>query len=340
MNNDIDSKEVFQMLILKDIGIRKFACPKKKFNELLKGGWDQRFSRSFHLRGEMAIAIFGSFHEKFLGETHSRTTMEGVPEAHVRKHIEFGFRSRMGWKNDFDLEDDIIDMLEKFKNQTRPSSFHGRANMLYALDLVLSFLDHRPESNEEKFEFFKRIAEAGILSDPLILLRVLNNHGNRGISHLADDLISRTELCTAIPGFALISPAFANESELAQNFKSGPMPSFDLGGKYATYAVDGQIGPRVWMFPDEIEAGTVMSLASIIAFGVYPGGVVGSNINYHEIFLGIDRADIDLLTIYPESQALILVPMDLLGQSEYPYKRTKNTHSWYDDIKQYEKRSY
>jgi hypothetical protein len=239
----------------------------------------------------------------------------------------------MGWKNDFDLEDDIIDMLEKFKNQTRPSSFHGRANMLYALDLVLSFLDHRPESNEEKFEFFKRIAEAGILSDPLILLRVLNNHGNRGISHLADDLISRTELCTAIPGFALISPAFANESELAQNFKSGPMPSFDLGGKYATYAVDGQIGPRVWMFPDEIEAGTVMSLASIIAFGVYPGGVVGSNINYHEIFLGIDRADIDLLTIYPESQALILVPMDLLGQSEYPYKRTKNTHSWYDGDK-------
>ena len=336
------------MLHLRNLGLKKGDAPAEKFEHLLANGWGKRFAAVFPAGHERAIAIFRKAHGNFLQETYSRTTMDGVPDGHRRSHIEFTLRSFFGaWKRQLDPAE--IDALNNFKGRTRPSSLQMRANMLYGLDALLDFMEAHPmpASCEAKYlQFFQELAKKGILADPLFLRRILGNPK----AYLGDIILPSEHIIGWLPDLLRLIKSrnekregaaslwesnneLSCEDDLAARFNSAPSPPLGLGGRFAFHTVDGQIGERIWMLPEEIQAQTAQRLASILAYGLVPGGIVGGSITHTDIFFGIDRPDIDLLTVYPELQAVVFVPVSVLAGCGYPSSVEKNTRAWHDGDK-------
>lgn len=326
----------------RDLGIRKGHSPGKKFDELMSGQWYQRFE-SFAQDKEKTIALFRAAHERFLSAQPKLPQLERIPQAGVKAHIEFTLRSfAYGWKSDTDLreivEEEYVTLLERSRKPLPPET-NLMANTLYGADVVLGFLDSiKHASGKGKFLFFQEVATNGLFCDPLFLEFMLSRAES---VEFDDDLarfskqLSRRYSASVDQASLTFQTTDANyyqpssEEAVAKAFEKIERP-FDLGSRFVVYAVDGQIAPRMHMLPEEATATTAKSLASILIYGVVPGGLVGGAINHHEIHLGVDRADIDLLTIYPEFQAVVIAPIKRLVGSGFSYREISNTKVWYD----------
>lgn len=329
----------------RDLGIRKGDNPRKKLDEFMGGQWHERFGL-FALDRERAMTLLRSVHERFLGAQPELPRLERIPGADVKAHIEFTLRSfGFGWKLDSDLqemvEEEYVRLLERSRKPL-PAETDVRANILYGTDVVLRFLENIGHASAKgKFLFFQEMATNGLLSDPLFLEFMLSSAGSvdsdEDIVRFSKQLSRRHSAAVgrALPTFQALDIDYyspSSEEATAKAFEKIERP-FDLGANFVAYAVDGQIAPRMHMLREELTAATARSLASILAYGVVPGGLVGGTINHHELHLGVDRADIDLLTIYSESQAVVMAPLLRLFGSGFSYRQTSNTKVWYNGDK-------
>jgi len=324
------------MLRFKDIGIRKFAEPREKFNELLANGWKERFSKLFGDSEERSITAFTSAHERFLNVKPAGIPLHELPAEHVKKHIEFTAHSfAYGWKSGKDVnsyvEEEYPALIEHSKGP-QPPEFNLNAMMLYGCECLLTFLEnrHANSTEQERAVFFEQLVAARILEDPLFLAFMFDgSNAKTRLAEFSGYLIEKYTANADCNALSAEPQRFEDNAELAQRFKLVEMP-FDLGSRFGIYSVDGQIGSRMRKSPEELAELTARSLASILLYGIVPGGVVGGEINHHQIHLGIDRADIDLLTIYPELQAVVIVPIaDVISDTPYTLHRG-NAKVWYD----------
>jgi hypothetical protein len=323
------------MLRFRELGIRKFAEPREKFDWLLATEWKERFSWLFGSSDKKMVDSFRAAHEKFLNAKPASMPLHELPAEHVKKHIEFTARSfAYGWKTDKDtasyVEEEYAHLVETSKRPQQPPESNLNAMMLYSCECVLRFLEsRRADSTEhERISFFEQLVAAKILEDPLFLSFMLDRTPESGLAGFSRDLIRRHESADCREPIAG-SQHSGYDAELAQRFKLVEIP-FDLGSRFGIYSVDGQIGSRIRKSPEELAESTAKSLASILVYGIVPGGVVGGEINHHQIHLGVDRADIDLLTVYPDLQAVIIVPLaDVINDSPYNLHRG-NAKVWYN----------
>lgn len=335
----------------RDLGIRKGTYPQKKFDELIAGNWGQKFSKLFARDNERATAVFRAAHERFLNDTPKENPIEGLPPKHVKVHIELTLRSfGFGFTQNIAeiVEEEYAHLADPLRNPSPPCP-NLDARMLYSAELVLSFLGtencicHAGSrvSEEVKFQFFEFLINNGLLRDPLFLAYMLIKYGSNvqsgndliGFSQLLFDRYNATadksNWVPELPTCDSHNPM--REKKLATEFLGSERP-FDLGSRFVVYVVDGQVGPRMRMQPEEATAATARTLASIAIYGVVPGGIVGGNINYHLIHSSVDRADIDLLSVYPNFQAVVMVPIQTgILDSGFPHTARRNAKVWYNN---------
>src|SRR3989338_58864 len=128
------------MLVLRELGLKMGSKPKERLGQLLANEWTGRFPLLFQSQSGKAIAMFEAAHETFLGEKPKKVTLGEIPQEHRLRHAEFVFRSfGPGWKTNRDISADLAGLDNP--NWKISNHLDSRANMLYGLDLVLSFLE-------------------------------------------------------------------------------------------------------------------------------------------------------------------------------------------------------
>ncbi len=323
----------------RDLGMRKGLNPRQEFERLTTRTWDESFGRIFGDSRLEARSRFDSAQDKFLDGIQPRS-VDGIPIEHVKAHLEFIHRSfgdRDGWKSKRDVQAEVemqLGWLREAEGAYSPRSINS--TMLHGLDIVMQFLGCNGAPPAANLAFLQDMLDAGIMKDPLFLAMMLDRQvdGIESFSRkLAEQHGAETGRSISIPQYSDLgfqSPA--HEEAVAANFENVERP-LDLGAKFAFYAVDGQPADRLRMHPDDLTAATTKSLASILTYGIVPGALVGGEINFHKIFLGVDRVDMDLLMIYPDLQATVVVPMERLHGSRFPCTSNRNVKSWHNGNK-------
>lgn len=319
------------MLILRNIGLRKGSHAGEKFDELAAGPWQERLANAFGTRRQEAIELFRHAHSSHLDQSRARTNLSELPEAHVKAHILFQMHSSMGFRNACD-DDSIAELHEGLKSRPRYIDTTGRAEMLYGLDLFLQLCEKGAISNEFAFSFFRSLLVNRIISDPLFFQRAINLAARDGALEpgqfeflgYAESLVKRySSSYGGSQCFSDVLSEFENELLHARDFLRTGAP-LDLGGNYVVYAIDGGIANRMWSTPEEIIERAAQRIVSILCYGIVPGGVVGGVITHDTIFMSESRPDIDLMNIYPESQAAIIVPLAHVMRAGFPTEAVRN----------------
>ncbi|MBI2112711.1 hypothetical protein HYT52_04210 [Candidatus Woesearchaeota archaeon] len=77
--------------------------------------------------------------------------------------------------------------------------------------------------------------------------------------------------------------------------------------KFIVHSVDTQASAKAWRTYEQFAAISSSKLASVVTYGLIPGGVLGG-INPVELYGTLDRADLMVMNWYPQFQGGVIIP--------------------------------
>ena len=86
--------------------------------------------------------------------------------------------------------------------------------------------------------------------------------------------------------------------------------------KFIVHSVDTQGYAKAWRTYEQFAAITSSKLASVVTYGLVPGGVLGG-INPTDLYGTLDRADLLILNWYPQFQGGVIIPTEFFAKDGF-----------------------
>lgn len=314
------------MLVWKDIGFKKNEtgrdhervsdlshCYARRIGELP--------STSNSYNSDFIASSIIEIYKKFLDETRTVLRWDNVPKDKQRlDHEQFMRAMFLGYKKPFDSSIEEIDQeVSRFSGKT---SEHDKGLSFYhSIESVVSFCENVGSSREEAVVFLQELLVKRALYDPLYMREILNHLGRLGFGEKLDE---PEKLARAIAENYEKSvsfdknevPKINEEEDIAKEFFARREREGAFPDKFAVHSVDTQASAKAWRTYEQFAAITVAKLASVVTYGLVPGGVLGG-INPVELYGTLNRADLMIMNWYSRFQGGIIAPVESFAQDGF-----------------------
>ncbi len=314
------------MLVWKDIGFKKneTGLDHERVSDL-----SHRYARrigelsntSNSYNADSIASNIIEVHKNFLEKTRTVLRWDDVPKDKQRlDHEQFMRAMFLGYKKSFGSTTEEID--QEISRLSGKTSEHDKGLSFYhSIESIVGFCENAGFSREEAVVFLQGLLVRKALYDPLYIREILNHPGRLGFE---EKLAEPEKLARAIAENYEKSvsfdknevPKINDEEDIAKEFFARRKREGAFPDKFVVHSVDTQASAKSWRTYEQFAAITVAKLASVVTYGLVPGGVLGG-INPVELYGTLNRADLMIMNWYPRFQGGVIVPVESFAQDGF-----------------------
>ena len=314
------------MLVWKDIGLKKNEAGNNHERvSYFANNYAQRIGQLPHSEDSYNISSVASSiirtYDRFFEDTKIVLRWDDVPKTKRRVDFEQYMRAMFfGYTKPFNQTPEDIDKeIERSSGKTleKDKGF----SFYHSIECVVHFCENNRFNREKSVEFLGELLSGKALYDPLYVREMLNHPERLGFEAKPEKLVEFARAISANYERPVSYDeqkifSIADEVTMAKDFFAQRKTEGLFPDKFIVHSVDTQGYAKAWRTYKKFAAITSSKLASVVTYGLVPGGVLGG-INPTDIYGTLDRADLLILNWYPQFQGGVIIPTEFFAKDGF-----------------------